>query len=50
MRGAECVRVVLERGSTLTVELGGQAVTVRVRDLAADGNGEIRAELEHAGG
>jgi hypothetical protein len=49
MRGAVCERIVLERGSILTVLIGGRAVRVLVRDLAADGDGGIRAELAGAG-
>jgi hypothetical protein len=45
MRGAVCERIVLERGSTLTIRIGGRLVPVRITDLAADEHGEIRAEL-----
>ena len=49
MRGAVCERIVLERGSTLTVRLGSRLVRVRIADLAADQDGEIRAELAGTG-
>lgn len=46
MRGAVCERIVLERGSILSVRVGGgPAVLVRVTDLRADEHGEIYADL-----
>jgi hypothetical protein len=46
MRGARCERIVLERGSTLTVQLGGRLLVVQVRDLTADPvRGTIRIDL-----
>lgn len=46
MRGAVCERIVLERGSVLSVRVGGgPAVLVRVTDLRADEDGEIHADL-----
>ena len=49
MCGARCLRVTLERGSTLTVLIGGRPVRVRVRDLAASRDGEIQVELQGTG-
>ena len=46
MRGAVCERIVLERGSTLTVRLGDRLLPVLVTDLAASPAGEIRAVLQ----
>jgi hypothetical protein len=46
MRGAVCERIVLERGSILSVRAGGgPAVLVRVTDLRAGEHGEIYADL-----
>jgi hypothetical protein len=46
MRGPVCERIVLERGSILSVRAGGgPAVLVRVTDLRADEHGEIYADL-----
>ena len=46
MRGAVCERIVLERGSILSVRAGGgPAVLVRVTDLRAGQDGDIDADL-----
>ena len=46
MRGAVCERIVLERGSILSVRAdGGPAVLVQVTDLWVGENGEIYADL-----
>lgn len=46
MRGAVCERIVLERGSILSVRAdGGPAVLVQVTNLQAGENGEIYADL-----
>jgi len=46
MRGAVCERIVLERGSILSVRAdGAPAVLVRVTDLRVGENGEIHADL-----
>ena len=46
MRGAVCERIVLERGSLLSVRAGGgPAVLVRVTDLRVGEHGEIYADL-----
>jgi hypothetical protein len=50
MRGAVCERIVLERGSILSVRAdGGPAVIVQVTDLRAGENGEIYADLARPG-
>jgi hypothetical protein len=46
MRGARCERIVLERGSELSVRVFGQVAVIQVRDLKADEYGEIYADLE----
>ena len=46
MRGAVCERIVLERGSILSVRAGGgPAVLIRVTDLRVGEHGEIYADL-----
>jgi len=50
MRGAVCERIVLERGSILSVRAGdGPAVLVQVTDLLVGENGEIYADLAQRG-
>ena len=50
MRGAVCERIVLERGSILSVRAGGgPAVLVQVTDLRVGENGEIYADLAQQG-
>lgn len=50
MRGAVCERIVLERGSILSVRVGGgPAVLVQVTDLRVGENGEIYADLARQG-
>src|SRR3954468_15711389 len=50
MRGAVCERIVLERGSILSVRAGGgPAVLVQVTDLRVGENGEIYADLARPG-
>ena len=50
MRGAVCERIVLERGSILSVRAGGgPAVLVQVTDLRVGENGEIYADLARQG-
>ena len=50
MRGAVCERIVLERGSILSVRAGGgPAVLVQVTDLRVGENGEIHADLARPG-
>jgi hypothetical protein len=50
MRGAICERIVLERGSVLSVRLAaGPGTVVRITDLKAGPHGEIYADLERVG-
>lgn len=50
MRGTVCERIVLERGSILSVRAdGGPAVLVQVTDLRVGENGEIYADLARQG-
>ncbi len=46
MRGARCERIILERGSELTVRFCGQVAAIRVRELKASDSGGIYTELE----
>ena len=50
MRGAVCERIVLERGSILSVRAdGGPAVLVQVTDLRVGETGEIYVDLARQG-
>lgn len=50
MRGAVCERIVLERGSILSVRVGGgPAVLVQVTGLRVGENGEVYADLARQG-